>query len=89
MKIYDRNVAASRLIGANKRFIDEHIPHLSSLLVERAEDAVDTAQVVVVGYASAEFVPALKSMHADQLIVDLARIEGHQSFTASYDGICW
>ena len=89
VKIYDRNVATSRLIGANKQFIGEHIPHLSSLLVERAEDAVDTAQVVVVGYASAEFVPALKSMRADQLIIDLARIESHESFTASYDGICW
>jgi GDP-mannose 6-dehydrogenase len=89
VKIYDKNVATSPLIGANKRFIDEHIPHLSSLLVERAEDVVDTAQVVVVGYASAEFVPALKSMRADQLIIDLARIEGRESFTASYDGICW
>jgi GDP-mannose 6-dehydrogenase len=89
VKIYDRNVATSRLIGANKRFIEEHIPHLSALLVERAEDVVDTAQVVVVGYASVEFVPALKSMRADQLIIDLARIEGGESFTASYDGICW
>jgi len=89
VKIYDKNVATSLLIGANKRFAEEHIPHLSSLLVERAEDAVDTAQVVVVGYASAEFVSALKSMRADQLIIDLARIEGRGSFTASYDGICW
>jgi len=89
VKIYDKNVATSLLIGANKRFIEEHIPHLSSLLVERAEDVVDTAQVVVVGYASAEFVSALKSMRADQLIIDLARIEGRESFTASYDGICW
>ena len=89
VKIFDRNVATSRLIGANKQFIEEHIPHLSSLLVERAEDVVDTAQVVVVGYTSAEFVPALKSMRADQLIIDLARIEGRESFTASYDGICW
>ena len=89
VQIYDRNVATSRLIGANKKFIEEHIPHLSSLLVERAEDVVDTAQVVVVGYASAEFVPALKSMRADQLIIDLARIEGRESFAASYDGICW
>jgi GDP-mannose 6-dehydrogenase len=89
VQIYDRNVATSRLIGANKKFIEEHIPHLSSLLVERAEDVVDTAQVVVVGYVSAEFVPALKSMRADQLIIDLARIEGRESFAASYDGICW
>jgi GDP-mannose 6-dehydrogenase len=89
VSIYDKNVAMSRLIGANKRFIEEHIPHLSSLLVERIEDVVETAQVVVVGYASAEFVPALRSMRSGQLIVDLARIEGRESFSAAYDGICW
>jgi cell wall assembly regulator SMI1 len=59
------------------------------LLVERVEEAVHTAEVVVVGYASPEFIPALKSMRADQQIIDLARIEGRESFTASYDGICW
>jgi len=89
VKIYDKNVAMSRLIGANKQFIEEHIPHLSSLLVERIEDLVDSAQVVVVGYASAEFVPALKRMRSDQVIMDLARVEGREGFTASYDGICW
>jgi GDP-mannose 6-dehydrogenase len=89
VKIYDKNVATSRLIGANKRFIEEHIPHLSSLLVERAEDLVDEAQVVVVGYASGDFVPALKKMRPDQLIIDLARIEGREGLAAAYDGICW
>jgi GDP-mannose 6-dehydrogenase len=89
VKIYDKNVATSRLIGANKRFIEEHIPHLSSLLVDQAADLVDAAQVVVVGYASAEFLPALKRMRPDQLIIDLARIEGREGLTASYDGICW
>ncbi len=89
VKIYDKNVAMSRLIGANKRFIEEHIPHLSSLLVDRIEDVVESAHVVVVGYASADFIPALKSMRADQLIIDLARVEGRATFTAAYDGICW
>ena len=89
MKIYDRNVMTSRLIGANKRFIEEHIPHLSSILVDRIEELVDTSEVVVVGYASPEFFPALKKMRADQTIIDLARISGHEGFTAHYDGICW
>jgi GDP-mannose 6-dehydrogenase len=87
--IYDKNVSASALIGANKKFIEEHIPHLSSLLVERAEDVVAASQVVVVGYASAEFAAVLEGMRADQVIIDLARIEGRQSLAASYNGICW
>ena len=79
----------SRLIGANKRFIDEHIPHLSSILTERIEDVVDTAQVVVVGYVSPEFGPALQRMRTDQMIIDLARIGSRETLAAEYDGICW
>jgi GDP-mannose 6-dehydrogenase len=89
VKIYDKSVATSRLIGANKRFVEEHIPHLSSLLTERIEEVTEQSQVVVVGYASPDFEPALRRMRADQFIIDLARIGGHEGFTASYDGICW
>lgn len=89
IQIYDKNVMTSRLIGANKRFIDEHIPHLSSILTERIEDVVDTAQVVIVGYVSPAFAPALQRMRADQMIIDLARIGGRETLVAGYDGICW
>lgn len=89
IQIYDKNVMTSQLIGANKRFIEEHIPHLSSILTERIEDVVDKAQVVVVGYISPEFSPALQRMRADQMIIDLARIGGHETLAAGYDGICW
>jgi len=89
IKIYDRNIALSRLVGANKRFVEEHIPHLSSLLVDRIEDVVESAEIVVVGYASNEFGPALQKMRPDQAIIDLARIDGRGGFAAQYDGICW
>lgn len=89
VKIYDRNVTTSRLIGANKRFIEEHIPHLSSILVDRIEDLVEKAEVVVVGYVSPEFTPALQKMRADQMIIDLARVTGYEEFAARYDGLCW
>lgn len=89
ISIYDRNVSLSRLVGANKRFIDEHIPHLSSLLVDRIEDLVEKAQIVVVGHNSPEFIPALQRMRQDQMIIDLARIGKLDGLAASYDGICW
>ena len=89
MKVYDRNVMTSRLIGANKRFIEEHIPHLASILADRIEDVVETAEVVVVGYGSPEFLPALRSMRTDQIIIDLARVDGAQGLAAKYESICW
>lgn len=89
IRIYDRNVSASRLIGANRKFMEEHIPHLSSLLVASAEELTAAADVIVVGYNSPEFTSALQSLRADQTVVDLARIAQPFTSRARYEGICW
>jgi len=89
IRIYDRNVSASRLIGANRRFMEEHIPHLSSLLVASAEELTSGADVIVVGYQSPEFSTALQSLHADQTVIDLARLAKEVTTSAHYEGICW
>jgi GDP-mannose 6-dehydrogenase len=73
IRIYDRHVSLSRLVGANKRFIDEHIPHLSALLVPNVADVLEECDVVVVGYGSPEFTTALQHVRPDQIVVDLAR----------------
>jgi len=89
ISIYDRNVSASRLIGANRKFMEEHIPHLSSLLVTSAEELTAGTDVIVVGYQSAEFSTALQSLRTDQKVVDLARLAKQVTTPAHYEGICW
>jgi GDP-mannose 6-dehydrogenase len=89
IRIYDRNVSTSRLIGANRKFIDEHIPHLSSLLVEKASDLIASSDVLVVGYKSPEFVEVLQALRPDQIVVDLARLAPQVATPARYEGICW
>lgn len=89
IRIYDRNVSASRLIGSNRRFMEEHIPHLSSLLVASAQDLIAAVDVVVVGYNSPEFASLLQSLRADQAVIDLARIARQVTTPARYEGICW
>ncbi|MCC7003250.1 MAG: UDP-glucose/GDP-mannose dehydrogenase family protein [Gemmatimonadaceae bacterium] len=89
IRIYDRNVSTSRLIGANRKFIDEHIPHLSSLLVEKASDLIATSDILVVGYKSPEFVEVLQALRPDQIVVDLARLAPQVTTPARYEGICW
>jgi GDP-mannose 6-dehydrogenase len=89
IRIYDRNVSTSQLIGANRRFMEEHIPHLSSLLVVSAEELTKAADVIVIGYQSPEFSAALQSLNADQAVIDLARLARQVTTPARYEGICW
>src|SRR5262249_2531536 len=89
IQIYDRNVSESRLIGANKRFIEEHIPHLSCLLVSRMEDLIEQSEVIVIGHKSKEFVQSVKELRSDQIIIDLVRLEDKLKTPAMYCGISW
>jgi GDP-mannose 6-dehydrogenase len=90
LTIYDRNVSLARLVGTNKSYIDEQIPHLASLLCESVDDVIDRSQVVVVGNRSGEFADAVSRCRADQTVIDLVRmpIAGSQ-LEADYRGICW
>jgi len=49
LTIYDPNVVAARLTGANKEYIDSVIPHLSRLLVPSLEQLRD-AELLLVGH---------------------------------------
>jgi GDP-mannose 6-dehydrogenase len=58
LRIFDPNVLAARLTGANKEYIDKAIPHLSCLLV-RSLDELESSELLIVGHyfdGVAEFV---------------------------------
>ena len=74
---------------ADKRFMDEHVPHLSSPLVDTPEQLVDHAEVLVIGHASAEIPALLGKMRADQFVVDLVAAAKNMAMTPKYEGICW
>ena len=88
--IYDRNVSIARLVGANKQYINEQIPHLSQHLCDSIEQVIDRSDVVVVGNASPEFSEAVTRCRPDQVVIDLVRIPlDFSRLNAQYDGICW
>ncbi len=49
LRIYDPNVIAARLTGANKEYIDSVIPHLSRLLVPSLEELRDV-ELLIIGH---------------------------------------
>ncbi len=90
LRIYDRNVSLARLVGANKAYIEEQIPHLSSLLCDSLDEVVGPSEVIVIGNQSAEFADAVERCRADQIVIDLVRLPVAGSLlTAEYRGICW
>ena len=73
MCILDRNVSVARLTGANRRYIEEEIPHISTLMCEDANTLVEHAEVLVIGGNTPEAKEVLERASANQVIVDLTR----------------
>jgi GDP-mannose 6-dehydrogenase len=88
VRLYDRNVSLSRLIGANREYILLHVPHIAKLMVDSLEDIASFAEVVLVGNAGEEFAPLLGMLSGDQHVIDLVRLKS-SSGRASYEGIAW
>lgn len=91
IKIFDSNVSLARLIGANREFIENEIPHISSLMCSSATELIKESDVIVVANFSDEFKHALLSEIEDEkTIIDLVRIVDDSSeIDGNYYGICW
>jgi GDP-mannose 6-dehydrogenase len=88
LRLYDRNVSLAALTGANRDYIYNHIPHISRLMVDEAQQVIEFADVVVVGNRAPEFEGLLQRLRPDQTVIDLVRIADRVS-DDRYDGICW
>jgi GDP-mannose 6-dehydrogenase len=90
LRIFDKNVLLSRLVGANKEYIENRIPHLSSLLCDTIDEVLDHSEVLVVGNKSPEFTDAVHRTKPGQIVIDLVRLPVESAKVASdYRGICW
>ena len=47
--VYDPGVHLSNLLGANRRFIERHVPHVGSLLRPEIESVITDSELLVVG----------------------------------------
>ena len=88
--IYDRNVSLARLMGANREYIEQQIPHLSRHLCDSVDDVIANSDVIVIGNGAPEFSQAVERCRPDQTVIDLVRIPiNFAALQARYDGICW
>lgn len=88
LKIYDKNVEYARVSGANKEYINSHIPHLSSLLISDIDEAVAHGDSIILSNGSKEFANVLENLPKGKKIVDL---HGFMKTVSDKEkqGICW
>ncbi len=89
LRIFDRNVSLASLVGANRDFILNRIPHISRLMVNGIDAVLDHAETIVIGNKDPEFEGVLERLHEGQNLVDFVRITNRRSENGKYDGICW
>ena len=89
LRIYDKNVNIASLVGANRDFILNHIPHISKLMVADTDAVLDHAQTVVIGNNDPEFREIPGRLRDGQRMVDFVRVIDGRSTNGKYDGICW
>ena len=77
-------------MGANKRYIEEAIPHISSLLCASLEETTADADLIVLGQADADTLASLQeSLQPQQLLLDLVGITERDRLRCEYLGVCW
>lgn len=90
LRIFDPSVSLARLRGANKRYIEESIPHISSLMVSNAREAVSGADIVVLGINDAQAIEACRhDLGEAQLLLDLVRAPAGFATNAQYRAVAW
>jgi GDP-mannose 6-dehydrogenase len=83
LRIYDRNVNIAALVGANRDFILNHIPHISKLMVPSIDEVLAHAQTIVIGNRDPEFSQIQAKLREDQCLVDFVRITRQGSSNAT------
>jgi GDP-mannose 6-dehydrogenase len=90
LRVYDPEVHLSSLLGGNRRYIEEHLPHIGALVDSDLARVIADVDVLVVGLGDKRTVEGVTRLaRPDQVVIDLANIGGRAELKASYVGLTW
>src|SRR5258707_1896537 len=90
IKIWDDNVFLGLLIGSNREYIEQAIPHIGSVLESDLGQILQNAQVVVIGTRGIARDQLQAHLRPDHIVLDLVNVEkARRPEAANYEGICW
>src|SRR5437867_1123248 len=74
VSIYDEEVALAKLVGSNKRYIEQTIPHISSLMLASPEEVIENSDVVIISKKNRQIQDAVLKNGHSKLMLDLVRL---------------
>ena len=90
LSIYDPEVNLSRLLGANKRYINESIPHIGEVMTDDCKKLIQENDIIIVGLDDDNLVKLLReNISPNQMVLDLVNIKDSDSLNCNYQGVCW
>jgi len=89
VRVHDQHVSMNQLIGTNRRYVDQHLPHLSSVLVDSLDQLLTESEVIVLGHGSEHARAATRAARSGQVILDLIGVGRDIPTSAQYVGMSW
>ena len=90
LHIYDRDVSESRLMGANREYIEREVPHIWTLMRPSVVEVMARAETIVVGNSSPEYRTIREQLDPDQILIYLVRAVGALPADDNrFQGIAW
>ena len=88
--LHDPSLDMERVLGANRRFVEDELPYLPERLRPGLAEVLAHAEVVVIGNRSAEYRMLGPRIRSGQVVVDLVAALDPGSVTAGeYHGLAW
>lgn len=87
--VFDETVQLGSLIGANKAFLDEQIPHIACLMCASVDELVAQSDTLVIANGGAASIDLARLTTDHQVVIDLVGARGVRAEREGYEGICW
>lgn len=88
--LHDPNIDMERVLGANRRFVEDEVPYLPERLRGDLDELLAESEVIVVGNRSREYREIGPRLRSGQILIDLVAAVDRKTVTAGeYHGLAW
>lgn len=88
--LHDPNIDMERVLGANRRFVEDEVPYLPERLRTNLREVVESSEVIVVSNGSKEYRDVGAMLKPGQVVVDLVNgVDRSKVRPGDYHGLAW